>query len=51
MLIQIKAPHFTAAYDMETGRIAPIIAYMRGWGLDSISTYCNKKHWSLIILW
>lgn len=45
MQIFIDAPHFSAGYDLETGRIAPIIKYMKGWTIEEIKEYCLKKGW------
>jgi len=47
MIVRISAPNFVAAYDIETGNIAPIIKYMKGWSYEKILTYCNKKGWKL----
>jgi hypothetical protein len=41
----IDAPHFSAGYDLETGRIAPIIKYMKDWSIEEIQEYCAKKGW------
>ena len=49
VLIRIEAPHFVAGYDMATGRIAPIIKYMRGWSIEKIIAYCQSKKWSVSI--
>lgn len=35
---------------METGRIAPIIKYMKGWTLEEIIEYCDKKKWKYHII-
>ena len=47
MLIRIVSPYFVAGIDFyESGSIcAPIISYMRYWGLPRIFEYCNKKGW------
>jgi len=47
MLIRIFVPHFVAGYDMASGRIAPIIKYMKGWDYNKILNYCNAKSWKL----
>lgn len=47
MFIRIIAPHFVASYDMDTGNIAPIIKYMKGWSYIKILNYCNSKNWQL----
>jgi hypothetical protein len=47
MFVIVYAPHFVAAYDMQSGNIAPIIKYMKGWTLDKIVTYCEKKGWNI----
>lgn len=44
-LLRIIAPHFVAAYDTNSGRIAPIISYMGGWTVAMIKDYCLKKGW------
>jgi len=49
MLIQITAPHFVAGYDTQSGRIAPIIRYMRGWPLEKIAGYCKQKGWNVTV--
>jgi len=48
LLVIVDAPHFYAGYDMDTGNIAPIIKYMKGWSLFDIVTYCNSKDWNVI---
>jgi hypothetical protein len=58
MLIQIKAPHFTAGivteYRQGDGDIvivtAPIVHYMEGWSAAAVARYCVKKKWSLEVL-
>lgn len=50
MIIQITAPHFTAGMDTETGQIAPIISYMKGWSFKRIQKYCTEKRWTLHLL-
>lgn len=47
MWYRITAPHFCAAYDLRSGRIAPIIAYMRRWKLDRINDYCKRRGWEV----
>lgn len=51
-LFQIKAPHFTAGFELADGKIrycAPIIQWMqdRGWYLREIQAYCKAKGWEL----
>jgi hypothetical protein len=46
----IDAPHFSAGYDLETGRIAPIIKYMKDWSIEEIQEYCAKKGWRCQII-
>lgn len=50
MLYQITAPHFCAGIVLEGSvtRAAPILAYMRGWGLNKVQAYCQKKGWRVI---
>jgi hypothetical protein len=50
VIIRISAPHFVAGYDLDTGRIAPIIFYMRRWKLDRISDYCRRRGWEVEVL-
>lgn len=50
MLIIISAPHFTAGYDTSSGNIAPIIKYMKGWSLERIQAYCDKKGWTVSVV-
>lgn len=45
LLIMIEGPHFVAGYDVDSGNIAPIIRYMRGWTIEEIIRYCEKKGW------
>jgi hypothetical protein len=47
MLVRIKAPHFVAGYDTETGNIAPIISYMKGWDVTRVRQYCKRKGWQV----
>lgn len=35
---------------MQSGNIAPIIKYMKGWNLNKIISYCKKKNWKVEIL-
>ena len=49
MLIIITSSYFVSGYDTDTGNIAPIIKYMKGWDVDKIRLYCNYKHWKLEI--
>jgi hypothetical protein len=47
-LIRIVAPHFVAGAVAVDGKVtffAPIISYMRGWGIDRVKNYCTKKGW------
>jgi len=48
MYIRITAPHFCAGYDFG-GHIAPIIKYMKGWSIEEIIWYCDKKNWQVEI--
>lgn len=50
MQVIIDAGHFYAGYDLETGRIAPIIKYMKGWTVQEIQDYCTKKKWKCMII-
>lgn len=47
MFLRIEAPHFVAGYDMDSGEVAPIIKYMKGWTFIEVLAYCKKKHWKL----
>lgn len=47
MLYRITAPHFCAGIDKRSGRVAPILAYMRRWPLDRIADYCRRRGWEL----
>jgi len=47
MLLRISSKYFVAGFDMETGRIAPIIKYMKNWSLERIERYCKEKSWVL----
>lgn len=50
MLIIITSPYFVAGYDTDTGNIAPIIRYMKGWSIERIKSYCLFKHWTIQII-
>jgi hypothetical protein len=50
LIVRITAPHFCAGYDLSTGRIAPIIAYMRRWSVDRISDYCRRRGWEVEVI-
>lgn len=47
LMLIITSPYFVAGYDLQTGNIAPIIKYMRGWSIEKIRSYCQRKGWSL----
>lgn len=47
-LIHISAPHFDAGLWLDGGRVrqtAPILHYMRGWSVDKMDRYCQRKGW------
>lgn len=47
-LVTVTAPHFCASVvcrDYKVVRTAPILKYMKGWGLKSIERYCKRKMW------
>ena len=50
MQVLIEAPRFCAMYDMDSGRIAPIIQYMKGWTLQQIEDHCKAKQWKLTVI-
>ena len=46
MLVQVRAPHFTAACVLENAvctEAAPILAYMIGWAAPDIRAYIKRK--------
>lgn len=48
MLLRIVAPHFVAGAIIENGlvvRCAPILNYMRGWGVAKVEQYAKGKRW------
>ena len=47
MQIIIDAPHFYVMADLDAGRFPPIINYMKGWTIEEIRDYCEKKKWKL----
>jgi len=47
MLLRITSAYFCAGYDTSLNAIAPIIAYMRGWPLDKIRSYCHRRNFVL----
>jgi hypothetical protein len=49
MMLRITAPHFCAGIVLN-GPLAPILAYMKGWTLQQIQTYCAKKRWQVEII-
>ncbi len=47
----VRAPHFDAGVIVRNGiciNAAPILGYMRGWGIGRIRMYCERKSWLLI---
>jgi len=53
MLLQITAPHFVAGLVIEEGsvkRVAPIIKYMRGYTIEKVRKYCERKGWTLTLV-
>lgn len=48
-LLSIDAPHFNAGIELG-GRVAPIIAYMRGWSESRIRAYCVAKRWRIEVI-
>ncbi len=50
MTYRITAPHFCAGLTLGHGRIeetAPILAYMRGWSIERVRDYCDRKGWTV----
>lgn len=55
MILQIKAPHFTAGVVLRAGRVglvlvteaAPIVKYMKGWSEGQVREYCARKKWKV----
>lgn len=50
MLWQIHSSYFCAGLVTEQRRVvlaAPIIGYMKGWGLAKVDDYCTQKGWSV----
>lgn len=53
-LIHIDAPHFCAGAELYNGfvvKVAPIIKYMKGWDINRVVSYCNKKKWKWEIIY
>lgn len=47
-LVVIDAPHFYAGVVFRDGmvvRSADIVKYMKGWSLEQVKSYCEKKNW------
>ena len=42
-MLRIVAPHFVAGWSPQ--RVAPILAYMRGWPTQRVQRYCRLKGW------
>ena len=47
MQVIVDAGHFYAMGDLDTGRFAPIIKYMKDWSIEKIEEYCKKKGWKV----
>lgn len=52
MLYSINAPHFNAGLIVDKDNkivlsTAPIIKYMRGWSIDKVAKYTERKRWTL----
>lgn len=45
-MLRISSARFVAGI-VRGGRCAPIIAYMKGWTLKQILTYCRAKGWTV----
>lgn len=50
MMLRVVAPHFVAGI-VRGGPCAPILAYMKGWTLREIKSYCARKGWKVEVLW
>lgn len=48
-LVRITAPHFCAGL-VVGDYYAPVIAYMRGWDIGRITTYCHWKGWRVEVV-
>jgi hypothetical protein len=51
MLLQLKAPHFTAGLVLANGKVvraAPICSYMLGWSEARVREYCFRKFWKVL---
>lgn len=48
-MVRIEAPHFCAGI-VQQGGCAPILAYMKGWTLGEIRTYCDKQGWTMSVI-
>lgn len=50
MWIRITSPYFVACVAVEDGLVtetAPILKYMRAWGLEQVLDYCKTKNWKV----
>lgn len=47
MQIIVDSGYFYAMGDLETGRFAPIIKFMKNWTIEEIRDYCKNKGWKL----
>ena len=48
--VQVSSAYFTAGLVVEHGKVikaAPILGYMRGWSLEQVTAYSEKKDWRL----
>ena len=50
MQILVEGPHFSGVYDTGEDRIAYCIRFMKGWSLEDIKDYCNKKGWKVTVI-
>ncbi|UPT99178.1 hypothetical protein J4G48_0014500 [Bradyrhizobium barranii subsp. apii] len=54
VLAQIRAPNFTAGivlFDDVVVETAPIVRYMRNWSRDRVRTECNRRGWTVSVVW
>ena len=51
VLLQIDSKYFCAGLVLSEGVViqcAPIIKYMRGWSVERVEQYCDKKGWEAV---
>lgn len=56
-LLRIEAPHFVAGVELRrmptvliAWRTAPIVKYMKSWGILQIEAYCRRKGWRVLTM-